>query len=83
MVIPHIRLWERRIDQIVRGSVHPFQKIFCVELIVRLEVVDFRIFQLHTLHIFGKVCLVIVPKHQFASVAGKFRIQAVNDLFQV
>ena len=81
MVIPYIRLWERRIDQVIRGGIHPFQKVFGIKLVIWLEMVDFCIFQFYILHILGKVRLVIVPEYQLAGVTGKFRIQAVYDLF--
>ena len=83
MVFPHIGLGERGIDQVVRGGVHPFQKVFGIELVIGLEVVELCIFQFHVFQILGKVRLVIVPEHQLAGVTHKFRIQAVNDLFQV
>ena len=81
MVFPHIGLGERGVDKVIRGGVHPFQKVFGIELVIGLEAVDLCIFQLHVFQIFGKVRLVIVPEHQFAGVPHKFRIQAVYDLF--
>ena len=83
MVVPYIRFGERCIDQIIRGLIHTLQKILCIELVIRLEMVDLRILKLHRLHILGKFCLVIVPENQFPGLPGKFRIQAVYNLFQV
>ena len=83
MVVPYIRFGERRIDQIIRGLIHTLQKILCIELVIRLKIVDLRILELHRLHILGKFCLVIVPENQFPGLPGKFRIQAVYNLFQV
>ena len=83
MVVPYIRLRKRCIDQIIRGLIYTLQKILCIELVIRLEMVDLRILKLHRLHILGKFCLVIVPENQFPGLPGKFRIQAVYNLFQV
>ena len=83
MVVPYIRLRKRCINQIIRGLIHTLQKILCIELVIRLEMVDLRILKLHRLHILGKFCLVIVPENQFPGLPGKFRIQAVYNLFQV
>lgn len=81
MVFPHIGLGERGVDKVIGGGVHPFQKVFGIELVIGLEVVELCIFQFHVFQILGKVCLVIVPEHQLAGVAHKFRIQAVYNLF--
>lgn len=81
VVFPHIGLGERGVDKVIGGGVHPFQKVFGIELVIGLEAVNLCIFQLHVFQILGKVCLVIVPEHQLAGIAHKFRIQAVNDLF--
>ena len=83
MVVPYIRLRKRCIDQIIRGLIHTLQKILCIELVIRLEMVDLRILKLNCLHILGKFCLIIVPENQFPGLSGKFRIQAVYNLFQV
>ena len=83
MVVPYIRLRKRCINQIIRGLIHTLQKILCIELVIRLEMVDLRILKFHRLHILGKFCLVIVPENQFPGLPGKFRIQAVYNLFQV
>ena len=83
MVFPHIGLGERGIDKIIGSGVHPFQKVFGIELVIGLEAVDLCIFQLHVFQILGKVCLVVIPEHQLAGIPHKFRIQAVYDLFQV
>ena len=83
MVVPYIRLRKRCINQIIRGLIHTLQKILCIELVIRLEMVDLRILKLNCLHILGKFCLIIVPENQFPGLSGKFRIQAVYNLFQV
>ena len=83
MVVPYIRFRKRCIDQIIRGLIHTLQKILCIELVIRLEMVDLRILKLNCLHILGKFCLIIVPENQFPGLPGKFRIQAVYNLFQV
>ena len=83
MVVPYIRLWKRRIDQIICSLIHTLQKILCIELVILLEMVDLRILKLHRLHILGKFRLVIVPENQFPGLPGKFRIQTVYNLFQV
>ena len=82
MVFPHIGLGERGGDKVI-GGVHPFQKVFGIELVIGLEAVDLCVFQLHVFQILGKVCLVVIPEHQLAGIPHKFRIQAVYDLFQV
>ena len=83
MVFPHIGLGERGVDKVIGGGVHPFQKVFGIELVIGLEAVDLCVFQLHVFQILSKFCLVIVPENQFPGLPGKFRIQAVYDLFQV
>ena len=83
MVVPYIRLRKRCINQIIRGLIHTLKKILCIELVIRLEMVDLRILKLNCLHILGKFCLIIVPENQFPGLSGKFRIQAVYNLFQV
>src|SRR5699024_10485040 len=55
MVVPHIRLGEGGVDQVVCRSVLPFQKELGGKLIVRLQEVDFGIVQLHILHILHKL----------------------------
>ena len=83
MVVPHIRLWEGRIDEIVCCGVLPFQKQLGRKLVVRLQIVDLGIFQFHILHILHKLAVVIVPKDEFTGITGKLRIQTVYDLFDV
>ena len=83
MVVPYIRFGEWRINQIIRSLIYALQKILCIELVIRLKTVYLRIPKHYRFHILGKVCLVIVPENQFPGLAGKFRIQAVYNLFQV
>ena len=82
MVVPHIRLGEGGIDEVVCGGVLPFQKEFGGELIVRLQEVDFGIIKLYILHILHKLAVIVVPKDEFTGI-GKFSIQPVYDLFDV
>ena len=77
MVVPHIRLWEGRVDEVVCCGVLPFQKKLGGKLVVSLQKVDLGIFKLHILHILHKLAVVIVPKDEFTGVAGKLRIQTV------
>ena len=77
MVVPHIRLWEGRVDEVVCCGVLPFQKKLGGKLVVSLQKVDLGIFKLHILHILHKFAVVIVPKDEFTGVAGKLRIQTV------
>ena len=83
MVVPHIRLGEGGVDEIVCGGVLPFQKEFGGKLIVRLQKVDLGIIQLHILHILHKLAVIVVPKDEFTGIAGKLGIQPVYDLFDV
>ena len=83
MVVPHIRLWEGRVDEVVCCGVLPFQKKLGGKLVVSLQKVDLGIFKLHILHILHKFAVVIVPKDEFTGAAGKLRIQTVYDLFDV
>ena len=83
MVVPHIRLGEGGIDEVVCGGVLPFQKEFGGKLIVRLQKVDLGIIQLHILHILHKLAVIVVPKDEFTGIAGKLSIQTVYDLFDV
>ena len=83
MVVPHIRLGEGGIDEVVCGGVLPFQKEFGGELIVRLQEVDFGIIKLYILHILHKLAVIVVPKDEFTGIAGKLSIQPVYDLFDV
>ena len=83
MIVPHIRFRKWRIDQVVCAPIYTLQKILGVKLIVRPEAIDLRIRKLCRLHVLGELCLIIVPENQFPALPGKFRIQAVYDLFQV
>ena len=83
MVVPHIRLWEGRIDEVVCCGVLPFQKKLGGKLVVSLQEVYLGIFKLHILHILHKFAVVIVPKDEFTGIAGKLGIQPVYDLFDV
>jgi len=83
MVVPHIRFRKGGIDEVVCGGVLPFQKELGGKLIVRLQKVDFGVFQLYILHILHKLAVVIVPKDEFTGIAGKLGIQPVYDLFDV
>lgn len=83
MVVPHIRLGEGGVDQVVCRSVLPFQKELGGKLIVRLQEVDFGIVQLHILHILHKLAVIVVPKDELSGIAGKLSIQPVYDLFDV
>lgn len=59
MVVPHIRLWEGRVDEVVCCGVLPFQKKLGGKLVVSLQKVDLGIFKLHILHILHKFAVVI------------------------
>ena len=83
MVVPHIRLGEGGVDQVVCRSVLPFQKELGGKLIVRLQEVDFGIVQLHILHILHKLAVVIVPENELSGIAGELGIEPVYDLFDV
>src|SRR5699024_9571894 len=69
MVVPHIRLGEGGVDEIVCGSVLPFQKELGGELIVWLQEVDLGIIKLYILHILHKLAVIVVPKDEFTGIA--------------
>ena len=66
MVVSHIRLRKGRVGKIVCGGVLQFQKELGCELVIRLQEVDFGVFQLYILHILHKLAVVIVPKYELS-----------------
>ena len=83
MVVPYIRLGEGGVDEIVCGGVLPFQKKLGGKLVIRLQKVDFSVFQLYILHILHKLAVIVIPKNELTGIAGKLSIQPVYDLFDV
>ena len=81
MVVPHIRLWERGIEQIIGRGVLPLQKELSGKLVVRLQEIDLGVVQRHILHILHKLAVVIVPEDQLAGIPGKLSVEPINNLF--
>ena len=83
MVVPHIRLRKRSIDQVIGRGVLTLQKELSGKLIVRLQEVDLGVIQRHGLHIFHKLTVVIVPEDQFSRVSRKLSVEPIYNLFDV
>ena len=83
MVVAHIWLRERRIDQVVGRGVLPLQKELGGKLIIRPQEIDLGVVQRHILHILHELTVVIVPEDQLARIPGKLSVESVYDLFDV
>ena len=80
VVVRNVRLGEGGVDQVIGGGVHPLQKILCVKLVVRLQMVHLRPGQMQGVDVLRKAAVVVVPEDQFAGVPGELGIQAVFNL---
>ena len=80
VVLLHRGLGERRIDQVIALRVLALQQNLGSELIGRGQMPDFRILQRHSVHIIGKIAVVIVPEHQPAPPGRKLGVQLIHDL---
>ena len=83
MVLPDIRLGEGGIDQVVRRPVFPLQKELCPELVILLQMIHLRIFQLQRIHVLGKLALRVIPEDELPDIPRKLRIQLIRDLFEI
>ena len=80
VVLLHGGLGERCIDQVIALRVLAFQQNLGSELVGRRQMPDFCILQRHSVHIIGKIAVVIVPEHQPAPLGRKLGVQLIHDL---
>ena len=83
MVILCLRFRKGRIDQIVGGGIHPFQKIFGIKLVVRFEMVHLRVSQMQRVDVPGEVAAVVIPEDQLPGFVGEFGVQKIFNLLQI
>src|SRR5699024_11735915 len=74
MIISYPRLCKRGVNKVIGCRVLSFEKIFDIELIIRLKVQNLCIFQFYAVNILPKLRIGVIPKYKLTNVTCELAI---------